>query len=225
MAGGGTLWSAHHICILFGSFKLFRECTQKPKAGKKCQRKGWERVPVLTAPPLTLSLSLSTVTIKLQLKLLPALVCARKYATRFLFKYHSIFKSNPDASVFCALALFLFAVFCFLCVPPFFFCVACTLHSPLWCSAFNFHLVYFNVIFNSSVFSRALLARSRFVLQASVAGPPPRSIVMLVLVPATRPARHCRVCLVSVVALLLALLVKWHSSALLSPTEFLLSLK
>lgn len=51
MAGGGTLWSAHHICILFGSFKLFRECTQKPKAGKKCQRKGWERVPVLTAPP------------------------------------------------------------------------------------------------------------------------------------------------------------------------------
>lgn len=104
-----------------------------------------------------------------------------------------------------------------------------TLHSPLWCSAFNFHLVYFNVIFNSSVFSRALLARSRFVLQASVAGPPPRSIVMLVLVavlvPATRPARHCRVCLVSVVALLLALLVKWHSSALLSPTEFLLSLK
>lgn len=135
------------------------------------------------SPPLSFPLSVSTVTIKLQLKLLPALVCARKYATRFLFKYHSIFKSNPDASVFCALALFLFAVFCFLCVPPFFFCVACTLHSPLWCSAFNFHLVYFNVIFNSSVFSRALLARPRFVLQASVAGPPPRSIVMLVLVP------------------------------------------
>lgn len=85
-------------------------------------------MPALTAPP---SLSYSTVTIKLQLKLLPALVCARKYATRFLFKYHSIFKSNPDASVFCALALFLFAVFCFLCVPPFFFCVACTLHLPL----------------------------------------------------------------------------------------------
>lgn len=181
-------------------------------------------------PVLTVPLSHSTVTIKLQLKLLPALVCARKYATRFLFKYHSIFKSNPDASVFCALALFLFAVFCFLCVPPpLFLCCMhsplATLHSPLWCSAFNFHLVYFNVIFNSSVFSRALLARSRFVLQGSVAGPPPRSIVMLVLVPATRPARHCRVCLVSVVALLLALLVKWHSSALLSPTEFLLSLK
>lgn len=68
---------------------------------------------------------------------------ARKYATRFLFKYHSIFKSNPNAA-----QPFRSVSRCFLCV---------SLLLEL-CSAFNFHLVYFNVIFDSS---------PRFVLQGT----------------------------------------------------------
>jgi len=70
-------------------------------------------------------------------------LCACKYATRFLFKCHSIFKSNPDTRPRVSAT----ARFCF----PAFLSVVL--------GAFNFHLVYFNVIFNSSVFSRALFAR------------------------------------------------------------------
>lgn len=69
----------------------------------------------------------SSVTIKLQLKLLLALVCpfahARKYATRFLFKYHSIFKSNPDAAQ-PARVCFVFSLF---------FCFLFSLYSSFFC--------------------------------------------------------------------------------------------